>query len=85
MPNQLHRQDKSRDPREACGRHSITSTFDSEDEECYEDTIDFIRRSKQRCSSVDGPRPYVSLHVVTWNLGCSVSLNALNVVNSIRR
>ncbi|KAG1809937.1 uncharacterized protein HD556DRAFT_1435670 [Suillus plorans] len=61
MPNQLHRQDKSRDPREACGRHSITSTFDSEDEECYEDTIDFIRRSKQRCSSVDGPRPYLTV------------------------
>lgn len=55
IPNQQHRQDKSREPREAC-RHSIT--FDSEDEECYEDTVDFIRRSKRRRASVDGPRPY---------------------------
>lgn len=53
--NQQHRQDKSREPREG-PRHSIT--FDSEDEEYYEDTIDFIRRSKQRRSTSDnGPRP----------------------------
>ncbi|KAG1777281.1 hypothetical protein EV702DRAFT_270244 [Suillus placidus] len=58
IPNQQHREDKSREPREAC-RHSIT--FDSEDEECYEDTIDFIRHSKQRRSSVDGPRPYLTV------------------------
>jgi hypothetical protein len=82
IPNQQHRQDKSREPREE-RFHSIA--FDSEDEECYEDTIDFIRRSKQRRSSVDGPRPSVSLHAVTWNLGCSVSLTAMNVVNSARR
>jgi hypothetical protein len=79
IANQQHRQDKPREER----RHS--NTFDSEDEECYEDTIDFIRRSKQRRSSVDGPLPSVSLHAVTWNLGCSVSLNAMNAVNSARR
>lgn len=58
IPNQQHRQDKSREPREErC--HSIA--FDSEDEECYEDTVDFIRRSKQRRSSVDGPRPSLTV------------------------
>ncbi|KAG1889202.1 hypothetical protein F4604DRAFT_1710753 [Suillus subluteus] len=55
IPNQQHRRDKSREPREAC-RHSII--FDSEDEECYEDTADFIHRSNRRHSSADGPRPY---------------------------
>lgn len=58
IPNQQHRRDKSREPREAC-RHSII--FDSEDEECYEDTADFIRCSKRRRSSADGPRPYLTM------------------------
>ncbi|KAG1725565.1 uncharacterized protein EDB91DRAFT_87546 [Suillus paluster] len=58
IPAQNHRQDKSMDLREG-SRHSIT--FDSEDEDYHESTIDFLRRSKQRRFSADGPRPYLTV------------------------
>ncbi|OAX42564.1 hypothetical protein K503DRAFT_333836 [Rhizopogon vinicolor AM-OR11-026] len=58
IPNQEHRQDQGRDPREG-RRYSFT--IDSSDEDCHDNTIEFLRRSKQRHSSLDGPRPYLTV------------------------